>query len=367
MQNIINSLYNIQKTDQDKRIDEDEIIDNNNNDSNDDVDGEKEDLLINYMDYDIKNIITRINGLTAKEKIHILKILNSYNIQYSQNSNGYFFNLADVNNVILSQICNCLTLIEENRDILKQMNDKREKMIFHYKNLIEDQLKLSVKNKSDVYKNSLLLKNDSKNIVIKINKKKKSYINKNNHTLDPDEMIKIFHKSINNFIKDSVHHRIFVRIKNKNRKKERFVEANDESDILINADGENEDNEINENDIVEDIDDKESLKDETVDDEDNDILDKDKDDEVDICEDIDIEVNDIFEEEPENESDNETDINEELNQTETDQLQSELDEKIKNKKIYEKQMLYFQTLLHKKGFQFDENEKCILRKESYLL
>ena len=133
-------------------------------------------------------------------------------------------------------------------------------------------------------------------------------------------------------------------------------------------------NENDDNDIIEDIEDKESLKEDDHEtfEEENEILDKEKDDDVDIDIDIDadadIDVDDVFEEdeieiEHGDASDHE---NEEFNQTETDQLQSEFDEKIKNKKIYEKQMLYFQKLLHKKGFQFDENEKCILKKEDYL-
>lgn len=330
--------------------------------------------------YDIKNIINRINLLSNKEKMHIFKILKSYNINCSQNANGYFFNLSNMEKDVIDNIYDCLILIEKNRDIIKIMNEKREKMLNHYKNLIEDQLKETIKQKIHIYKDNLILKKENYSIKANIKKKlkPKSLIYKKYKTIDPDELIKIHIKTLNNFQKDSVYHRIHTKIKNKNRKKnyEKIKESNEMDDTIVNFENE----EFNEIDEIEDDYDNNSMMD--IDDLPDEKLSADikskseEHSDMSECEDnIEIGIEDIEGENDnlyyENENDNDN-TNQEIDHEsvlETDvnltdiHTKDELDE---NKKEFENKLLFFKNLLHKKGFQFDENEKCLLVKQEYI-
>ena len=44
----------------------------------------------------LRDLISNIKRLTIKEKHHILSIFKKYNIEYTKNANGYFFNLDKI-------------------------------------------------------------------------------------------------------------------------------------------------------------------------------------------------------------------------------------------------------------------------------
>lgn len=92
------------------------------------------------MTFDIKDIISRISRLNQKEKVHILNILYTKNIEFTKNANGYFFNFLNIENDVIEKICNCLTLIEENTDLIKEMDRRRTELLQYYKLLIEERL-----------------------------------------------------------------------------------------------------------------------------------------------------------------------------------------------------------------------------------
>lgn len=302
--------------------------------------------------YDIKDIINRINGLKPKEKLHILKILNSYNINFSKNTNGYFFNLSNIDDNILEKICNCLVLIEKNRDILKSLNEKREKNINHYKLLIEERLKSTIQNKNSIYIKSLLINDDFESLHYTIRKRQCKFKKINFYSLykndDPDEIIKLYNKSLYNFEKESVYGRIFSKIKNKNRKKHDKTNDKDSLiDIPINADEEFDNFDFDENDDNYDFEDVDVDEDPDID------KSKKDDDDVDIDSENDPEVQTMIGNgEPEEEHDKDS--------------FDEIELKIQNEKILEKKLLFYKSLLYKKGFHFDENERCILQQEKYI-
>ena len=53
---------------------------------------------------DVKNIIFRINQLSHKEKHHILNILKANNIEYTKNTNGFFFNFLKIKDDTVDKI-----------------------------------------------------------------------------------------------------------------------------------------------------------------------------------------------------------------------------------------------------------------------
>ena len=68
--------------------------------------------------FHIKDVIQRISKLQNKEKIHILNILRMSKVEFTKNSNGYFFNFLNIDKNIINEICNCLDLIETNNILL---------------------------------------------------------------------------------------------------------------------------------------------------------------------------------------------------------------------------------------------------------
>ena len=151
----------------------------NANDAND-VNNVKVNRLV-----DNKKIIDKIKKLSEKEKCHILSILQKNNIEYTKNNNGYFFNLKNINDSILSKIDKCVDLIEKNRDLIYSLDVKRESYLNYYKNLIQNKLNESIKQNIENCKEKLILKEDVDfKQYIKIKKNKKI------STEDPDVLIK---------------------------------------------------------------------------------------------------------------------------------------------------------------------------------
>jgi hypothetical protein len=66
-----------------------------------------------YSLSDKKNIMTRIQNLKSKKHyLHIYKIIKDNNVVYSQNINGIFINLTNVDDDILDKIIEYLNYVE---------------------------------------------------------------------------------------------------------------------------------------------------------------------------------------------------------------------------------------------------------------
>lgn len=141
------------------------------------------------METDMRDLIQRIQRLTKKEKVHILNILQTNDIKFTLNSNGYFFNLNDLHNDTIRKMEQCLELIEKNRDLITQMDRRREELLTYYSGLIEEKLQLSNEMKYKEYTNKILLKSSPYNISMKKEQKYKGRMHLQRDR-DPDDLIK---------------------------------------------------------------------------------------------------------------------------------------------------------------------------------
>lgn len=295
-------------------------------------------------DIDIKDVITRIGKLHTKEKIHILNILNMANVEFTKNTNGYFFNFIQVDSQVMEKICNCLELIEKNAGILKEMDRRRSELLKYYKNLIEERIQNNIKRKREEYTKRLVIKNVEKDIKLSIRRKNKINWNKTycDNTVDPDILIKEYTKLKYKYEKDSVYHRIITSIKLLKSNRSREVKRDDDDEEINTSNQDNEsgyDNIKDDESVIETEDsynESNDIDNKSIDEDDNDNLDTEEEKtEKLLCEDI---------EEDHQEIDNE---NEEEDKTEID-------------------FLYFKNILNQQGFQFDDNKNCLLTYQSYI-
>ena len=175
----------------------------------------------------IKDIIQRIGKLQKKEKMHILNIFKSHKIDFTKNSNGYFINCFTVSDNVIQKIHDCLELIEKNSDLIKDNERKRSELISFYKRILEEHIQDTRKRKKLEYIKTLLLKKISNidyNIsrIIKI-KKKNLQFEIDDSSIEPDNLVKQYIKSLFKFKKDSVHARIFSHLKSMQSKKTKTI------------------------------------------------------------------------------------------------------------------------------------------------
>jgi len=295
-----------------------------------------------------KTLISNISKFTLKEKQHILRILKNNSVDYSKNSYGYFFNLNGLDEETFNKLWKCVDLIECNRDIIKQMDKKREELIIYYTSLIESNLKKTKQDKLNNYINSLILYEINTNIKLSITKKQNKFIN---NDIDPDILIKEYIKKRNKYPKNSVYNRIATIIKNS--KSNKFIEKKEEDDDIDEISSEYDGNEIEEFDLNEEIDIDENVDEINVN--------------VDIDVEVDVDLNDI--------TDNELNPDEENHEDETESIYSdhEKEEEKEEEKddekeqlIYKQNLQFYKKLLNKQGFIFNENVKCLLEFEPYI-
>jgi hypothetical protein len=137
----------------------------------------------------IKLLIKQISCLEQTEKLHILNMLKSNNLPYTKNSNGYFFNLTRDNPIVYEKLVNCVKLINTNRELIKEMDAKREDTIKSYKQTIEQQIQKKIDYLKKVTRDKLVIKHGPTRLVIEQEYKP--------ITDDPDTLIKRHHDSIN--------------------------------------------------------------------------------------------------------------------------------------------------------------------------
>lgn len=316
------------------------------------------------LKFDIKNIIARIGKLGLKEKHHILNILNTTNINYTKNSNGFFFNLLDVEQDVLEKICNCLDLIEKNSDILRKLDKRRNDLLEYYKNIIEERLYNNIQQKKMEYIEKLKVISDP----ISINMNKKKIVKKTiDTTADIDILIKEYVKSKNKYEKGSVYHRItgYIKLLKSNFKNAKHIEndENIENDVMsFYNENENIDEYFNDDlknsDIISNEENIESLHDTDGDinsDFDESELNKEK-----FIKKTSTFNNKILDNDPEENFDDE---NEEDDEDDEDYIKIKKDRKIDRNDL---DFIFFKNLLYKRGFEFNDNKNCLLVYESYI-
>lgn len=330
---------------------------------------------------DIKKIIERVNKLTPREKLHILSILKNNNVDFTKNINGYFFNLVHVNDCVLSKLDGCLDLIEKNRDLIKEMDKRRLNLLKYYKTLINDTLNQNIQNKIDKHSDFIKINNDWTNMKLQINKKKYYRYTKlyNRQELDGENLsnkletlYKEYHKTGNKYNKNSVYYRIFSIIKSKNLSN--YENSSNLADKPEYTESENENLKNTETfddqgiegiegiegmDSIEGIEGTDLMHEteeehEETEEENTSENEEDEDDNETIEE-------DNGEEELSNKNEENDNIDEENdNIEETDEIESEMDEETK------KQLLFFKSILNKRGYEFDDDKNCFLIVEEYI-
>lgn len=135
----------------------------------------------------VKELINKISRLNQKEKEHVLKLFIGKNIQYTKNVNGYFFNLCTSNITpdVLKSINDGINLMEKNRNLLNDIDKKRDLMLRQCKELIENKLNDTIKSKQYDYFNKIRLIPNNMNIDYTISKiTKKSYSKLSDYNID---------------------------------------------------------------------------------------------------------------------------------------------------------------------------------------
>jgi hypothetical protein len=329
------------------------ILENNQKTQIDNVNEDKDTNTNTNTDIDMKTIISRISKLSTKEKGHILNILKMANVEFTKNSNGYFFNFLDVKSDIIEKICDCLDLIEKNADILKEMDRRRTDLLKYYRKIIEERLQNNIIRKKNEYLNKLHVKQPS-NITINVTRKPKfkKRVLIESSCEDPDEIIKQYIKSRTKYQKDSVYHRIITSIKfiksNKARETKRDDDNSDSADILNKEDNSDYDMADNDNDSVHNFTDDNSVYEEVENPENED----DKTDEIKTDE------KDENTNQNENEDDNEDD--EDKGSICSEVVDQDSDDKT------DIDFQYYKNILYKQGFEFDDNKNCLLVYQMYI-
>lgn len=289
----------------------------------------------------------KVKRLTDKEKQHVLSIFKRYKVEYTKNSNGYFFNLDKVDIEILHKVTKCVDLIEQKRDLISSLDKKRDAHLGYYKALIENKLKETIKRKREEY----ILKLNFVEEPVYIKKKKNVQYERIVSTEDPDVLIKEYIQS-KKYPKNSIYTRItqtLRKLKSSKRKKNVY---NDQDD---------DDKEKNGIDIERDIDigdigDVEDIQGDV----------EDLENHGDVLSDVGSEIENVsnsaaVEDEYYNENDNDvSDI-----ESEIDSLDVKT-EKTDKKNIMLDQFDFYKNLLQQTGLKFDEEKHIVIKKETYI-
>jgi len=328
----------------------------------------------------LRELISKIKRLTPKEKHHILSIFKKYNVEFTKNSNGYFFNLDKIDESILDKVSKCVDLIEQKRELITSLDKKRDSYLEYYKNLIENKLKETINKRRDQYINQLVLIQHETPIRKKIKKSVRIVSN-----IDPDILMKEHSKS-KKYNKNSVYFRINQRIVELSRKSHRHKSSDktkDEGDDSSfnyggGGSGGGDDDLGGDIDISGDVEhesgDIEGLHDELAESIGEEYIDGDGDEEDDSnlsgygendTEDVD--DNEYYKD---TNSDSEDDTNTEHKTEKTDNKTKTTKTKGKKKKknieASSNEIDYYKTLLKQNGFKFDD-DKCVqIKVESYI-
>lgn len=288
------------------------------------------------LETEVKNLINKISKLNTQEKTYILKLLIDKNIKYTKNVNGFFFNMYSpgVNHCTLETINESIDLMLKNRNILNDIDKKRDLMIKECKELIENQLHSTNKKKQNDYFNKICIKQVNTNITYNFSKYKKSInykIYDNIDTIDKKNTI---------YNKNSVFFRLNTQMKLNTRQHRK---SNNQKYL----DNESNDLETTSNKISDDI-----IVDDVICDDDN--YNNDEDPDYDEC----VDENQLIEL-----SDN-ADINdiEEIPDID-DHMDLDIDE---NEIDEDNQRLFYKELLNKHGFIFNEDKDCMLIYQEYI-
>ena len=166
---------------------------------------------------EIKALIGKIKNLTPKEKTHILTILKKHSIEFTKNSNGYFFNLNKINAGIMEELSKCVELIEKNRNLLIILDKKRNEQLEYYRELIQTKINKTIELKRTEYIQRFFIEDDNDNDFKQfIRKKYQRAATKTAPDIDIDIVMKN-HTNASKYKKDSIYYKILQAFTRKSR------------------------------------------------------------------------------------------------------------------------------------------------------
>jgi hypothetical protein len=311
----------------------------------------------------IQQLIHHISKLNLKEKEHILKLFIDKKIEYTKNVNGYFFNLCsnNVTDEILELVEQGINLMEKNRNLLNDIDKKRDLMLKECKESIENELNNTIKLKKEEYYKKIKNIDVDTNIHYTFERiKRKVFSKMSDYNIDNFDKKTLFYNKngvyfrINNIMK------LLIR-KNKTTNIEYYDYSGYDDNNDDNLEHEYIDNNCDEIDEIADDpdsvrawanqDNMEMYDDGVIDyqiiDNETTVIDNDKNNNLDPDQEIDI--NDINIDDVVDTDDIDIDI------VDTDDV------------VDDKEKLFYKQLLNKHGFSFNEDKICFLLYQKYLL
>jgi hypothetical protein len=80
------------------------------------------------MTTDLKQLKDRIEALNQHHQIQILKIVTQNNVAYTENKNGSFVNLTNVDEAVISKITEYLNYVDEQESQLKEVENQKTEL-----------------------------------------------------------------------------------------------------------------------------------------------------------------------------------------------------------------------------------------------
>lgn len=77
---------------------------------------------------DLKQVKDRVEMLNQHHQIQILKIMTQHNVDLTENKNGSFVNLTNVDDAIISKITDYLSYVDEQETQLKEIENQKTEL-----------------------------------------------------------------------------------------------------------------------------------------------------------------------------------------------------------------------------------------------
>ena len=77
---------------------------------------------------DLKQIKDRVEAFNQHHQIQILKIMTQHNVDLTENKNGSFINLTNVDDVVISKITDYLSYVDQQEMQLKEIEIQKTEL-----------------------------------------------------------------------------------------------------------------------------------------------------------------------------------------------------------------------------------------------
>ena len=77
---------------------------------------------------DLKQLKDRVEALNQHHQIQILKIMTQYNVDLTENKNGSFVNLTNVDDGVISKITDYLGYVDEQETQLNEVENQKTEL-----------------------------------------------------------------------------------------------------------------------------------------------------------------------------------------------------------------------------------------------